>query len=115
MSHMRTQFKHRPEKEPRESQQDQGEVYTSFFFLVSLGGVRLSPLGTLATVGLLYQPRISDDDYYGAVGGMRIGRGKQVLLAVFNGILTSMFFRQILVMCYDDASLRFQQVRDYHS
>jgi hypothetical protein len=37
------------------------------FFLVSLGGVRLSPLGTSATVSLLYQPRMIDDDY-GAVG-----------------------------------------------
>jgi hypothetical protein len=46
-----------------------------FFLLVSLGGVRLSPLGTSATVGLLYQPRMIDDDDYGAVGGMRIGRG----------------------------------------
>jgi hypothetical protein len=45
--------------------------------LVSLGGVRLSPLGTSATVGLLYQPRMIDDDYYGAVGGMRIGRGNR--------------------------------------
>jgi hypothetical protein len=45
------------------------------FFLVSLGGVRLSPLGTSATVGLLYQARMIDDDY-GPVGGMRIGRGK---------------------------------------
>jgi hypothetical protein len=40
--------------------------------LISLGGVRLSPLGTSATVGLLYQPRMIDDDDYGAVGGMRI-------------------------------------------
>jgi hypothetical protein len=38
------------------------------FFLVSLGGVRLSPLGTSATVGRLYQPRMIDDDY-GAVSG----------------------------------------------
>jgi hypothetical protein len=38
--------------------------------------VRLSPLGTSATVGLLYQPRMIDDDY-GAVGGMRIGRGNR--------------------------------------
>jgi hypothetical protein len=44
------------------------------FFLVALGGVRLSPLGTSVTVGLLYQPRMIDNDY-GAVGGMRIGRG----------------------------------------
>jgi hypothetical protein len=47
-----------------------------FFFLVSLGGVRLSPLGTSATVGLLYQPRMIDDDYE-AVGRMRIGRGNR--------------------------------------
>jgi hypothetical protein len=45
------------------------------FFLVSLGGVRLSPLGASATVGILYQPRMIDDDDYGAVGGMRIGWG----------------------------------------
>jgi hypothetical protein len=38
--------------------------------------VRLSPLGTSATVGLLYQPRMIDYDY-GAVGGIRIGRGNQ--------------------------------------
>jgi hypothetical protein len=44
-------------------------------FLVSLDGVRLSPLGTSATVCLLYQPWMIDDDDYGAVGGMRIGRG----------------------------------------
>jgi hypothetical protein len=49
----------------------------NFFFLVSLGGVRLSPLGTSATVGLLYQPRMINDDDYGAVGGMRIGRGNR--------------------------------------
>jgi hypothetical protein len=38
--------------------------------------VRLSPLGMSATVGLLYQPRMIDDDY-GAVDGMRIGRGNR--------------------------------------
>jgi hypothetical protein len=42
--------------------------------LVSLGGVRLSPLGTSATVGLLYQPRMIHHDY-AAVGKIRIGRG----------------------------------------
>jgi hypothetical protein len=46
------------------------------FFLVSLGGVRLSPLDTSATVGLLFQPRMIDDDYE-PVGGMRIGRGNR--------------------------------------
>jgi hypothetical protein len=52
-------------------------MHYASFFLVSLGGVRLSPLGTSATVGLLYQPRMIDDDDYGAVGGMRIGRGNR--------------------------------------
>jgi hypothetical protein len=36
------------------------DVQPSF---LSLGGVRLSPLGTSAIVGLLYQPRMIDDDY----------------------------------------------------
>jgi hypothetical protein len=48
-----------------------------YFFLNSLGGVRLNPLGTSATVCLLYQPRMIDVDDYGAVGGMRIGRGNR--------------------------------------
>jgi hypothetical protein len=39
--------------------------------------VRLSPLGTSATVGLLYQPRMIDDDDYGAIGGMRNGRANR--------------------------------------
>jgi hypothetical protein len=54
-------------------------LYSNFptFVLVSLGGVRLSPLCTSGTVGLLYQPRMIDDDDYGAVGGMRIGRGNR--------------------------------------
>jgi hypothetical protein len=37
--------------------------------------MRLSPLGTAATTGLFYQPQMIDDDEFGAVGGMRIGRG----------------------------------------
>jgi hypothetical protein len=48
-----------------------------FVVVVSLGGVRLSLLGTSATAVLLYQPRMIDDDDYGAVGGMRIGRGNR--------------------------------------
>jgi hypothetical protein len=39
--------------------------------------VRLSPLGTSATVGLLYQPRMIDYVDYGAVGAMRMGRGNR--------------------------------------
>jgi hypothetical protein len=49
----------------------------SLVSLFSLGGMRLSPLGTSAIVVLLYQARMIDDDDYGAVGGMRIGRGNR--------------------------------------
>jgi hypothetical protein len=45
-------------------------------FVVIISWVRLSPLGTAATVGLLYQPQMIDDDS-GAIGGMKIGRGNR--------------------------------------
>jgi hypothetical protein len=37
--------------------------------------VKLSPLGTAATTGLLYQPHMISNGDCGAVGGMKIGRG----------------------------------------
>jgi hypothetical protein len=40
-------------------------------------GVRLSPLGTAATFGLLYQPQMIDDADCGVIGGMLIGRGNR--------------------------------------
>jgi hypothetical protein len=43
---------------------------------ITLSGVRLSALGTVATTGLLYQSQI-DDGYCGAIGGMKIGRGNR--------------------------------------
>jgi hypothetical protein len=43
------------------------------FFLVSWGGVRLSPFCMSATIRLLYQPRMKSEDECGAIGGM-IGR-----------------------------------------
>jgi hypothetical protein len=46
-----------------------------FFFILS--GVRLSPLGTAGTTGLLYQPQMIDDGDCGAIGGMKIGRGNR--------------------------------------
>jgi hypothetical protein len=48
-----------------------------YLFIIILSGVRLSPLGTMATTGLLYQPKMIDDGDYGAIGGMKIGRGNQ--------------------------------------
>jgi hypothetical protein len=45
------------------------------FFLVSWGGVRLSPLGTLTIVWPIV-PAQDDDDECGEVGGIRIGRNR---------------------------------------
>jgi hypothetical protein len=45
--------------------------------IIIISGVRLSPLGTAATIGLLYQPWMIDDVDYGAVGGMKTGRGNR--------------------------------------
>jgi hypothetical protein len=45
-----------------------------YFFVIILNGVRLSPLGTAATTGLLYLPQMIDGDC--GVGGMTIGRGR---------------------------------------
>jgi hypothetical protein len=50
--------------------------YSLFSFIIIRSGVRLSPLGTAATTGLLYQLRMIDDKC-GAVGGMRIGKGNR--------------------------------------
>jgi hypothetical protein len=51
-----------------------GEV--SFFFFI-VNGVRLSPLGSAATTGVLYQPQMIDDGDCGEIGGMKIGRGNR--------------------------------------
>jgi hypothetical protein len=48
---------------------------TFFIIIIILSGARMTPLGTAATIGLLYQPQIIDDGDYGAIGGMKIGRG----------------------------------------
>jgi hypothetical protein len=42
-----------------------------------MSGVRLNPLGTAATSGLLYEPRMIGEGDCGAIGGMKIGRGNQ--------------------------------------
>jgi hypothetical protein len=45
--------------------------------IIILSGVRLSPLGTAATTGLLYQPQMIDDGDCAAIDGMKIGRGNR--------------------------------------
>jgi hypothetical protein len=52
------------------------ECLTIIIFII-FSRVRLSPLGTAATTGLLYQPQILDDGDCGAIGGMKIGRGNR--------------------------------------
>jgi hypothetical protein len=47
-----------------------------YYFIIILNGVRLSPLRTEGTTGLLYQPQMIDDGDCGAIGGMKTGRGK---------------------------------------
>jgi hypothetical protein len=48
--------------------------------VVVISGVRLSPLGTAATTGLLYQPQMIDDSDCGAIGGIKCGRGNRSTL-----------------------------------
>jgi hypothetical protein len=45
--------------------------------IIIIGEVRLSPLGTAATSGLLYQPQMIDEGDCGTIGGMKIGRGNR--------------------------------------
>jgi hypothetical protein len=49
--------------------------HRNFACIITIGGVGLSPLGTAATSGLLYQPQMIDEGDCGAIGGMKIGRG----------------------------------------
>jgi hypothetical protein len=44
---------------------------------IIISAVRLSPFGTAATAGPLYQTQTIDDDDCGAIGGMKIGRGNR--------------------------------------
>jgi hypothetical protein len=41
--------------------------------------MRLSPLGTAANIGLLYQPQMIDDGDCGTISGKKIGGGTEVL------------------------------------
>jgi hypothetical protein len=45
--------------------------------LLLLSGARLSPVGTAATTGLLYQPQMINDGDCGEIGRMKIGRGSR--------------------------------------
>jgi hypothetical protein len=47
---------------------------SKYYFFIILSGVIRSPVGTAATIGLLYQSQMIDDSDYGAIGGMQIGK-----------------------------------------
>jgi hypothetical protein len=47
------------------------------FFFILWGGTK--SLGTVATSGLLYKTQMTDEGDWGAIGGMKIGRGTEVL------------------------------------
>jgi hypothetical protein len=51
------------------------QVWVLFYFVILLSGVRLSPLCTAATTGLLYQSQMIDVGDCGAIYGMKIGKG----------------------------------------
>jgi hypothetical protein len=53
------------------------QAVTGQGIIIILSGVRLSPLGTAVTTGLLYQPQMIDDGDCEAIGGMKIGRGNR--------------------------------------
>jgi hypothetical protein len=52
-------------------------INTQHTFLLFLLGVRLNPLGTAATTGLLYQTVMIDDGDCEAIGEMMMGRGNR--------------------------------------
>jgi hypothetical protein len=54
-----------------------GTTLPSYLYYYYYYWVRLGPLGTAATIGLLYQPQMTDDGDCGAAGGMKIGRGNR--------------------------------------
>jgi hypothetical protein len=57
------------------SRKRSGKRFLLFFIIISV--VRLIPLGTASTTGLLYHRQMIDDGDCGAVCGMQIGRGSR--------------------------------------
>jgi hypothetical protein len=49
----------------------------NFLIIIIISGVGLSPLGTAATSGLLYKPQMIDEGDYGAIDGIKVGRGNR--------------------------------------
>jgi hypothetical protein len=69
-------------EERRVTHSNRGHVITSRYatvliIIIILSGVRVSPHGTAATIGLLHQPQMTDDGDCVAISGIKIGRVNQ--------------------------------------
>jgi hypothetical protein len=53
------------------------DCYSSGYYFIIISGLGLSPLGTVATSGLLYKPQMIEEGDCEAIGGMNIGRGNR--------------------------------------
>jgi hypothetical protein len=53
------------------------KILCYYYYFIILSGARLSPVGTAANTGLLYQLQMIDDGDCGAIGGMKIGTGNR--------------------------------------
>jgi hypothetical protein len=53
------------------------EACIILLFIIIISGAGQSPLGTVATSGLLYEPQMIDEGDCGSIGGMKIGRGSR--------------------------------------
>jgi hypothetical protein len=56
-----------------QSHDNRSTIVSSTITFIILSGVRLCPLGTGATTGLLYQPQVIDDGDCGVISGTKIG------------------------------------------
>jgi hypothetical protein len=64
--------------EQRNDYNNSGKIIIIIIIIIIIAaGVRLSPLVTAATIGLLYQPQMTDDGDCGKIGGMKNGRGNR--------------------------------------
>jgi hypothetical protein len=51
---------------------DNSVLHERVIIIIIISGVRLSPLGTAATSGLLYKPQMIDEGDCEAIGGMKM-------------------------------------------
>jgi hypothetical protein len=60
-----------------QNQEEKYDMWLTLYIYIILSGVRMSPLGTAATTGLLYQTQMIADGDCRATGGVKIGMGNR--------------------------------------